>query len=267
MGVGLHAYVAATNVLPQGNNGRGYSAHCMLLPYLEETTTFHGLNFHFVAANGDTVAPGNLTAFQHKVGIFGCPSDSKASSQQPLNSYAGNRGVGLQRFGFNGAFGLESRGPMTLAAFTDGTSSTAAFSEWMTGGDASRSADDRRLIYQTNQVLSKPPMFEAFIATCTSSDEVTLAPSFGGKGAIWIRGEFRQTLYNHTVVPNGRTCTNGGLIQQGAWTATSLHRQGVNVLFADGRVQFVKDGIGERVWHALGSRDGGETIGSVPSKS
>jgi prepilin-type processing-associated H-X9-DG protein len=75
-------------------------------------------------------------------------------------------------------------------------------------------------------------------------------------------GDVGFTLYNHTLSPNAHTCTNGTAFQQGAWSAGSNHPGGVQVLFVDGHIQFVRDGVREGVWRALGSRHGGEVISS-----
>ena len=40
----------------------------------------------------------------------------------------------------------------------------------------------------------------------------------------------------------------------------SRHSGGLNMLFADGSVKFIKDSINMVPWWALGSRDNGETI-------
>ena len=37
-----------------------------------------------------------------------------------------------------------------------------------------------------------------------------------GKGMDWTRTGFGYTLYNHVLGINDHTCTNGGLVQQGA---------------------------------------------------
>ena len=44
----------------------------------------------------------------------------------------------------------------------------------------------------------------------------------------------------------------------------SFHRGGVNILFADGHVQFITNQIEEDVWVAIGSRNGHEVIREVP---
>jgi prepilin-type processing-associated H-X9-DG protein len=42
--------------------------------------------------------------------------------------------------------------------------------------------------------------------------------------------------------------------------ATSNHPGGVNVLFADGSVKFIKDTVNASTWRALGTIAGGEVI-------
>ena len=43
-------------------------------------------------------------------------------------------------------------------------------------------------------------------------------------------------------------------------TSRSRHSGGVNSLFCDGHVQFIKDTINVTTWQGLGSRNGGEVI-------
>lgn len=47
-----------------------------------------------------------------------------------------------------------------------------------------------------------------------------------------------------------------------AVTSRSHHSGGVNVLLMDGSVHFVANGISTATWRALGTRSGGEVIGS-----
>ena len=42
----------------------------------------------------------------------------------------------------------------------------------------------------------------------------------------------------------------------------SNHSGGVNVLFADGSVRFVKNSINQLTWMAIGSTNGGEVVSS-----
>jgi prepilin-type processing-associated H-X9-DG protein len=47
-----------------------------------------------------------------------------------------------------------------------------------------------------------------------------------------------------------------------AVTARSYHSGGVNSLFGDGSVRFVKQSIDGQVWRSLGTIAGGEVLGS-----
>ncbi len=58
------------------------------------------------------------------------------------------------------------------------------------------------------------------------------------------------------------TDENDGGPSFGAITARSFHPGGVNVLFVDGSVHFIKDSIGWYTWYGLGTIAGGEVISS-----
>jgi prepilin-type processing-associated H-X9-DG protein len=63
-----------------------------------------------------------------------------------------------------------------------------------------------------------------------------------------------------TAYPNNPPCTSAGsTFAQKA--ARSKHIGGVNVLFADGHVQFVSNGISLATWRALGTMNGGDIPG------
>ena len=79
-------------------------------------------------------------------------------------------------------------------------------------------------------------------------------------------------MYNHRRPPNDRRpdC-RGGLPHSDKssadWrnlslnvTGRSLHPGGVNSLFCDGHVQFIKDSVNPATWQAIGSRNGGEVV-------
>ena len=55
---------------------------------------------------------------------------------------------------------------------------------------------------------------------------------------------------------------NNGGPTYAAVTARSYHPGGVNVLFCDGSVRFIKDSINYQTWRALGTIGSGEVISS-----
>ncbi len=145
-----------------------------------------------------------------------------------------------------------------MAAIADGASNTAAMSEWLLGSCDIRVRDPKRSVYKTNHRLIKPEEFDSFAGACHDVNIATAATNKPYRGFNWLFGEFNYTLYNHTLSINDHSCTNGSRYQEGAWTVTSAHVGGANVVFADGHAKFVRDTIALPVWRALGSRDGRE---------
>jgi prepilin-type processing-associated H-X9-DG protein len=74
-----------------------------------------------------------------------------------------------------------------------------------------------------------------------------------GRGRPWIYGDASITFYNHVLPPNSPSCFNGSAVQHGAYSAASLHADGVNVLFGDGHVSFVEETVALAVWRDFGS--------------
>jgi prepilin-type processing-associated H-X9-DG protein len=107
-----------------------------------------------------------------------------------------------------------TRGPVRLAAITDGTSNTALFSEIAHG------------------LLSK--------------HDYTPHGSFEDWN-WWTSGNLGDTCYTHfwLINPQKRTANNTGLDQAGAFVngASSFHPGGINVALVDGSVRFIKDSI------------------------
>ena len=68
----------------------------------------------------------------------------------------------------------------------------------------------------------------------------------------------------HVLPVNGRSCHiyGGELDGNILITPGSAHPGGLNVLLGDGSVRFVRSTIAHPVWWALGTRDGGEVVGS-----
>jgi prepilin-type processing-associated H-X9-DG protein len=67
-------------------------------------------------------------------------------------------------------------------------------------------------------------------------------------------------MYNHVMPPNTWNCSDGNVNDIGAFTPSSRHSGGVNVLMCDGSVRFVKSTVAAVTWWALGTRAGNETV-------
>jgi prepilin-type processing-associated H-X9-DG protein len=200
-----------------------------------------------------------------RIGIYHCPSDGAGWRGSGTN-YGGNFGSGAQAFGYNGIirplFGVWGVDPVPdvvytvgPASVTDGLSNTAAVAEMLIGTEA---FDPERVVWQTPLLLALPTELDAFAAEC---DLLTVSPTMPAvRGVTWLWKDQWVTGYNHVLPPNHKSCTNFHSVPIGAYTASSSHRGGVNVLRADGHGGFVSADVDRAIWRALGSRDNGEAF-------
>jgi prepilin-type N-terminal cleavage/methylation domain-containing protein/prepilin-type processing-associated H-X9-DG protein len=267
IGVGLHHYHNAHGRFPPG---RGtplpavFSAHAYLLPFLEQDGLQDLIDFTsapttFSIVGGPTYdGSRNYPAATTVVKIFVCPSDP-AGERVPgspfgATSYSANAGSGTVNLGSltqaDGVFFLGS--DVGFRNLTDGASQTAAFAERTLGpGDPARAAP-RQLI------LERPPGNDPTPAGCSNGTGTWNAE----RGAKWILGNYGNTLYNHYYPPNVSVWDCMNVQQQKALTAArSGHSGGVTMLFCDGGVRFLVDGIALGVWRALATPEGGEVSG------
>jgi prepilin-type N-terminal cleavage/methylation domain-containing protein/prepilin-type processing-associated H-X9-DG protein len=169
---------------------------------------------------------------------------------------------------------------------TDGTSSTVAFSEGIAGSPVG--AKNQSVAYRGNNIMNvtgltsysgtapnraadngyvNPAAILQDLATCSANFKPN---NFAAtRGLRWDYGSGGETMYNHFQTPNdsqyrGNGCRNAtgqAWLDQGfSIPATSWHPGGVNALFADGSVRFIKDSINRMTWWALGTRNAGEVI-------
>ncbi len=269
IGLALHNYEGTHGRLPSARTGSPHlwSALAQILPSLEGGALFNAINFSHTSLPSAAQPLGltNTTAVRSIVGTYLCPSDPRQDRLDPNfgpNNYVANAGSGLQNGGsFRPEDGPEAidgvffeRSSVRYAEITDGLSNTAAFSETIkgTGLDSVGTAPaDRLLQYGIGPSLT--PVTDAF---CASS--ITLWS--GQRGREWARGSFIYASFNHYWTPNASApdCLSGNVI--GRMAARSFHPGGVNTLFCDGHVQFVKDTVAVSAWRAIASRGGGEVI-------
>lgn len=262
-GIGLHQYDSDYGSFPSGISGRTqFSFHVLLMPYMEQTNAYNQINFNNISI---MEAFANSTVGRSKISTLQCPSDTYTSLQTPgdliapnKTNYAGNVGDERMIVRPNGMFGNK---PIGLQTTTDGLSSTVAMSEML----VSRKNVEHRLrtvFKSASKLWGATNDLELFTSRCRNL--IFFTPNFGmNKGEIWMFGQRYQTLYNHIMPPNQPSCNfvAGTLSSVGSSvTATSLHPGGVNALFADGHVQFVKQTIQANIWRAIGTRNGGEVI-------
>jgi prepilin-type processing-associated H-X9-DG protein len=121
-----------------------------------------------------------------------------------------------------------------------------------------------------NNGFANPQQVLQDLATCSSYFTPTSKKLQGMRGLSWARGMAVATLFNHFQTPNdkqyrGNGCRFGcrdncGMDASFTMPASSWHPGGVNTLFADGSVRFIKDSIDRMTWWKLGTRAGSEVV-------
>ena len=281
IGLALHNYHAAVGSFPVGflyayggvlpdSSPQQYrwSALAQMAPYLEQAALYNALNFDFPIGHKATVPgslfwpfyPANTTAMAVRVSLFLCPSDGAPSpldSSGPTN-YAFCSGDGSNGGDASGANGVFILGPaITLANVTDGSSLTTAASESLLGiiGPYSQTTP-APVPSPWTRAMARAPSAPLSEAACSTASAGWLL----NKGAGWWDGNYLNTLYNHYLPPNAKHYDCITYHNPGWKAARSFHPGGVNILFCDGHVAFVKDAIEPVVWRGLGTRAGGEII-------
>jgi len=250
-----------------------YSTLVQLMPYMEQGVTSNAMNFSVPLYNvdGDDM-PQNTTAYRVQVSAFLCPSDvrDRVLPNQMPSSYCANSGDGLPGgFGLPGSYG-KPNGPLylnsttSMAGLVDGSSNTSIMGESIIAANSS---------VPPTPSAPNPQEFTVDVQAHTSSfaDQFTYDPLSAAECAAstkyrsdrqtnWLEGDYRHGLYNHYLAPNSSTydCLRGPL--HGWRTSRSRHPGGVNNLFADGSVKFIKSSISLPTWRALGTAAGGEVV-------
>jgi len=279
--------------------GWSYGWPVALLPGLEQNSVFNALNFStgfFGNASPSTYFTWpNTTVGYIQLNALLCPSDGvkkRPGAPYGATNYVGNMsgpGVVEEMTGIivpNGAFisgwaDAQNFGPVGVESIRDGTSNTAMFSERLlgiNGGPQVRldSQDAKRAIFNSTvggAFHSGYAGAQQFIAGCKNLPGSTLSINSSGNGVYWMASypwHVAVNAYTHLGTPNTISCQNPSTEVFGTWLTfvgpshsappSSNHPGGVNMCFGDGSVRFVKDGIGQQPWWAIGTRKGGETV-------
>jgi len=301
IGLGMHNYHSALNIFPMGttinckdndcgrypsSNGEGWShwsAHTMLLPYMENAPIFNSINFSGSPVEGNAVA--NSTAVWTLISTFVCPSDpgggksswaNDGSTRQ--NNYYGSIGTttNYANNGLQGSTGVFSANAVCygLRDITDGSSSTIAFSEGCAGrqdgaqkkGNGIQGSGSGSTLLDANQNLT------ATMAQAVACNTAWFAVGTGAdnhKGTYWSVGDTGETLFNTVITPNSTQyvwsacragCNNGCHFDTSELINAQSWHSSVNCLMSDGSTRGIQPSVTQRVWMALGTKDNGETL-------
>jgi prepilin-type N-terminal cleavage/methylation domain-containing protein/prepilin-type processing-associated H-X9-DG protein len=292
IGLAFYCYENAVGCLPPGqleaNDNADWSAHTFLLPHIEQKPVYDAINFTGYPAikPSDPANPVNRTAFNTTIKLYLCPSDiDRLTVAAGHNNYAACSGSSPDSVALKGPYNGVFIGPDPTTGsdriaqvfgfrdITDGLSNTAAFSEKVKGIG---NVNARDLVFPTSVVLDvaatgNPSIPVDYRDDCLAASPVTTNlesgiyfNSYGGQGAYWLLGVPPHTRYTHVMTPNTWSCDYGfgGQSIRGAHTASSRHPGGVDVLFCDGSVKFIKSSIAKETWWAIGTKGNGELISS-----
>ena len=249
LGLALHNYHSSHQTFPPGyvsnfdasgnDTGPGWGWAAMLLPQMEQKPLFDAINF-----NTPIEAPSNQTSRLAVIGGFLCPSDSVPPAWWAM--VRDQSGVPTQRIcqvasaNYVGVYGTSDPGidgdgiffrdgHIGLRDITDGTAQTIAVGE-----RSHRLGEATWAGSVTNAVLFP-----------VDNDGIGYPRAESGPGMV----------LGHAGGRFGPGDPNGEVNQ-----FHSRHPGGVNFLFADGHVGFLKTTLANSTFRALATRAGGETI-------
>jgi prepilin-type N-terminal cleavage/methylation domain-containing protein/prepilin-type processing-associated H-X9-DG protein len=252
-----------------------WSCHALMLNYLDNGPLYNACNFSWNCWY-DVGYNVNSTVFNSKLAIFLCPSDGK-SGPGNTNNYMACMGTATNPWTLTGSGVFSNYLSYDYASILDGTSSTVGFSEALVSDPSLHSIPWRDGIAagvgaqgQADNAATKKPGVMADLATCNQMWAAkTNLPGSEDKGYRWASGSPGVAVFNTIVPPNSNEFKWGGCrldcagcgFEFGQYeNATSNHSGGVNVLFCDGSVTFIKSSVDIGIWWAIGTKAGSEII-------
>ncbi len=278
------SHMAWTRTLPgaANSNWHGYSAHTMILPYIEQSNIY--VNFQFLDSHYDTVARAPvtiapLTNARRTISAFVCPSDLPYPSSVDIgwNNYGVSEGSNsaygnwntvpaLTEGDKNGFFKRDRE--TRFGDITDGLSNTIMIGEFNKGDNSSTAFTVQGGDFPNNVLFPSPwqnafptqAMLNAYGELCLTAGRTSHRSSAGFRWSA--PGQYNTTI-NTIATPNWRypACMTGNGGQgdaTGVFPARSRHTGGANHAMGDGSVQFFSQSVNLSTYQGLGSAIGGD---------
>jgi prepilin-type N-terminal cleavage/methylation domain-containing protein/prepilin-type processing-associated H-X9-DG protein len=239
----------------------------LIMPFVEQTVMYNALNQQKPATDFT-----NSTVVQSKLSLFNCPSDPLAGatwiSTKPASIPNRSKGNYVVNWG--------------NSDYEQNMASTDTFAPANLGSVVSIRGPFR----VNNTTTAIAPFGIRDIIDGTSNTmmvgELKIAADFNGKsdsrGDVWSEGTKCGYMFTAATTPNSSIpdqldgtsgcpnatanppCFAASGAQREFNAARSFHTGGVNTLFCDGSVKFVKDTVNIVTWRALSTKDGGEVL-------
>jgi prepilin-type processing-associated H-X9-DG protein len=287
IGLALHHYLDSNKSLPPNGlfafNGSSvvptssWSALSRILPYLEQENLYRNIDFSTSYSTQPGITSKRIATYicPAEVNDRGSGTDSVYGNKNWTLDYAVNLGTwavltnkATAMQSGDGAFSPNYG--FTAAHFTDGLSNTLAVAEV-------KSYTPRLTGSPNTLTFAVPPLPPSSPAGLGA---FALAPFDPAKQTHveWVDGKVHETGFTTVFPPNTLVAfPSGGPTYDvdfitateansgdtyAAVTSRSFHTGGVNALLMDGSVQFIRNSISTTTWRALGTRSGGEVLGS-----
>ena len=151
-----------------------------------------------------------------------------------------SRRTGDSQLGDNGEFAPGRSWSLAAIEARDGLSYTAAFSERLVGSGGEGPED------LASYRIAPSPLPTGGCPTPSGTSGLR-----DDAGSSWIASDYRSTLYNHALPPNGRPSCIADDGRTAYIGVSSGHVRGVNLLRLDGSVSVIVPTIAPKVWREL----------------
>ena len=252
-----------------------------LAPFLELGPLYNSLNFTLKTSAAD-----NSTVVSTSIKTLICPSEIQPQPYTSTSSSGAVHTYAISDYGWNvgdwyvfgGANGVANRGAFgvnrskTFAGLTDGLSQTLLAAEVKAYQPAYHDCPGAVPANWASPITVPDPI--TVLSIVASASSACKPPTVGH--SKWCNGNtfldaFTTALSPNTESPAGALLIDSDLCSEdeddggptySSVTSRSYHPGGVNALFGDGSVRFIKDSIQWRTWRALGTVAGGEVVSS-----
>jgi prepilin-type N-terminal cleavage/methylation domain-containing protein len=275
LALGLHGYHDTFSFLPYARKFDRYNSYTWsqnVMPFIEQQNVFAGLTGVPDNTSSDmTAVPDNVTARTTLIKTFFCPSDNAPQIDEPGTGWSRMRGNYVACVGPGNMYGQAIGGSTPagpgifyvnqgqapganqartrLTDITDGTSATVMLSENLTTSISGWGGNPSDIMLGNMgaglfSTLNPPNSSVADSLTANTPGTAGACPQDHGDGA-----------YRPPCVSNANDTTAFA-------SARSKHTNGVLAALGDGSVRFVTNAVSTGTWRNVGTRAGGEVVGS-----
>lgn len=290
IGLAMHNYASSNVALPPakiwagscsyknpGGMALNTTAFAMILNYIEATALYNAYNFSQASNNvawhgGNSIVVGsgmsNTTVVGSLVGSFWCPSDEQPTAVNDSNTSA--------TWPYWRVHAMRSNYLLNCAYYTDyycpgsGSKKFSPNMSWRAPFMNDLSASLANMIDGTSNTMLAGESVNGVSKydQGSSSSPPRFGPYWGSGTHTAVHGRIDPPQYSSAIsfLPNAGSgylypkSSPAAKKRPYAWTFSSRHPGGVNMVMADGSVRFIKNSINVYTWWSLATMAGGEVL-------